>query len=90
MVKLGNKRTHLSRLSRHLRKQRIGLMGGSFNPAHTAHEEIAEVARKQAKLKEVSNKWITMLLGQENVLFIIRFCKSSLKRMKKIEFLLDL
>ena len=28
-------------------------MGGSFNPAHTAHEEIAEVARKQAKLKEV-------------------------------------
>ena len=53
MVKLGNKRTHLSRLSRHLRKQRIGLMGGSFNPAHTAHEEIAEVARKQAKLKEV-------------------------------------
>ncbi len=52
-MKLGNKRTHLLRLSRQIRKQRIGLMGGSFNPAHKAHEEIAEVARKQAKLKEV-------------------------------------
>ena len=28
-------------------------MGGSFNPAHQAHLEIAEVARKQAKLSEV-------------------------------------
>ena len=53
MVKPENKCTQLSRLSRHIRKQRIGLMGGSFNPAHKAHEEIAEVARKQAKLKEV-------------------------------------
>ena len=52
-MKLENKRTHLSRLSRQIRKQRIGLMGGSFNPAHKAHEEIAEVARKQAKLQEV-------------------------------------
>ena len=52
-MKFGNKRTHLSRLSRHIRKQRIGLMGGSFNPAHGAHKEISEVARKQAKLKEV-------------------------------------
>ncbi len=52
-MKFGNKRTHLSRLSRQIRKQRIGLMGGSFNPAHKAHEEIAEVARKQSKLKEV-------------------------------------
>ena len=28
-------------------------MGGSFNPAHQAHQEIAEVARKQARLSEV-------------------------------------
>ena len=28
-------------------------MGGSFNPAHQAHKEIAEVARKQANLSEV-------------------------------------
>ena len=28
-------------------------MGGSFNPAHQAHKEIAEVAKKQAKLSEI-------------------------------------
>ncbi len=53
MVKRVIKTTFLSRLSRQIRKKRIGLMGGSFNPAHQAHQEIAEVARKQANLSEV-------------------------------------
>ena len=48
MVKRENKNVFITRLSHHLRKQRIGLMGGSFNPAHQAHKEIAEVAKKQA------------------------------------------
>ena len=53
MVKRENKNVFITRLSHHLRKQRIGLMGGSFNPAHQAHKEIAEVAKKQAKLSEI-------------------------------------
>ena len=53
MVKRENKNVFITRLSHHLRKQRIGLMAGSFNPAHQAHKEIAEVAKKQAKLSEI-------------------------------------
>ena len=81
MVKLANKRTHLSRLSRQIRKQRIGLMGGSFNPAHKAHGEIAEVARKQAKLSEVW--WLVSpqnpLKGDKNMMSFDDRLSSALK-----------
>lgn len=34
-------------------RQRIGLMGGSFNPPHAAHAAIAETAQKRLKLDQV-------------------------------------
>lgn len=45
---------HLLPLCHHrgLRK-RIGIMGGSFNPAHFGHFEISKTAKKTAKLDEV-------------------------------------
>jgi nicotinate-nucleotide adenylyltransferase len=35
------------------RRQRIGLMGGSFNPAHEGHRMIAELALKRLRLHRV-------------------------------------
>ncbi|MBT5267747.1 MAG: nicotinate-nucleotide adenylyltransferase [Rhodospirillaceae bacterium] len=35
------------------RGQRIGLMGGSFNPAHVAHRHVALLALKRLKLDEI-------------------------------------
>lgn len=34
-------------------RRRVGLLGGSFNPAHAGHRHIAEVALKRLKLDEV-------------------------------------
>ena len=36
-----------------MRKQKIGLLGGSFNPAHEGHRQISLIALKQLELDEV-------------------------------------
>ncbi len=41
-------------------RRRIGLLGGSFNPAHAGHRHIAEVALKRLKLDEV---WLMVSPG---------------------------
>lgn len=43
----------MNRRSRLAGYRRIGLMGGSFNPPHRAHLDIARLARKAARLDEV-------------------------------------
>jgi nicotinate (nicotinamide) nucleotide adenylyltransferase/ribosome silencing factor RsfS/YbeB/iojap len=42
------------------RRRRIGLLGGSFNPAHAGHRHVAEVARRALKLDEV---WLLVSPG---------------------------
>jgi len=39
---------------------RIGLLGGSFNPAHEGHRQVAELARKRLRLDEV---WLLVSPG---------------------------
>jgi nicotinate (nicotinamide) nucleotide adenylyltransferase/ribosome silencing factor RsfS/YbeB/iojap len=42
------------------RRRRIGLLGGSFNPAHAGHRHVAENARRALKLDEV---WLLVSPG---------------------------
>jgi nicotinate-nucleotide adenylyltransferase len=42
------------------RRRRIGLLGGSFNPAHEGHRHVAEVARRALRLDEV---WLLVSPG---------------------------
>jgi nicotinate-nucleotide adenylyltransferase len=41
-------------------RRRVGLLGGSFNPAHAGHRHIAELALKRLKLDEV---WLLVSPG---------------------------
>ena len=43
-----------------LPRRRIGLLGGSFNPAHAGHRHIAEVALRRLKLDEI---WLMVSPG---------------------------
>ncbi len=42
------------------RRVRVGLLGGSFNPAHSGHRHIAEVARRRLNLDQV---WLLVSPG---------------------------
>ena len=42
------------------RQQRIGLLGGSFNPAHAGHRHVAEIARRALRLDQV---WLLVSPG---------------------------
>jgi len=42
------------------RRMRIGLLGGSFNPAHAGHRHVAELARKRLRLDQV---WLLVSPG---------------------------
>ena len=42
------------------RRMRVGLLGGSFNPAHPGHRHIAEVARRRLRLDQV---WLLVSPG---------------------------
>lgn len=41
------------RVPAHGRGQRVGLMGGSFNPPHEGHREVADAAMRRLKLDQV-------------------------------------
>ena len=45
------------------RRMRVGLLGGSFNPAHAGHRHVAELARRRLRLDQV---WL--LVSPGNVL----------------------
>jgi nicotinate-nucleotide adenylyltransferase len=42
------------------RRTRVGLLGGSFNPAHEGHRHVAELARKRLRLDQV---WLLVSPG---------------------------
>jgi nicotinate-nucleotide adenylyltransferase len=42
------------------RRSRVGLLGGSFNPAHAGHRHVAEVARRRLRLDQV---WLLVSPG---------------------------
>jgi len=44
---------HAQRVFRHAARQRIGLLGGSFNPAHDGHVHIASLALRYLRLDAV-------------------------------------
>jgi len=52
-VRERNTRHQLSALYRYPYRRRIGVMGGSFNPAHSGHLYISDEARKSARLDEI-------------------------------------
>jgi len=42
------------------RRMRVGLLGGSFNPAHEGHRHVADLARRQLRLDQV---WLLVSPG---------------------------
>jgi nicotinate-nucleotide adenylyltransferase len=42
------------------RRSRVGLLGGSFNPAHEGHRNVAELARRRLRLSQV---WLVVSPG---------------------------
>ena len=42
------------------RRMRVGLLGGSFNPAHEGHRHVAELARRRLRLDQV---WLLVSPG---------------------------
>lgn len=48
-----NRRHRIARLFHDRRQLRIGLFGGSFNPAHDGHLHLSDLAQRQLRLDEV-------------------------------------
>jgi nicotinate-nucleotide adenylyltransferase len=44
----------------HRHRLRVGLLGGSFNPAHAGHRHVAEIARRRLRLDQV---WLMVSPG---------------------------
>lgn len=74
----------LSGLPRHARGLRVGLLGGSFNPAHAAHRQISRIALKRLGLDAV---WWLVTPG--NPLKDNRGLPSLAERMKQAAALAD-
>ena len=72
-----------------LKKNKIGILGGSFDPAHKGHLAISKEAAKKFKLKKViwaiTNKNPFKKKSSFNLSTRIKICKSIIKKTKKIQ-----
>ena len=72
-----------------LRKNKIGILGGSFDPAHKGHLAISKEAAKRFKLKKViwaiTKKNPFKKKSSLNLLTRIRLCRKIIKKTKYIE-----
>ncbi len=72
-----------------LKKNRIGILGGSFDPAHKGHLKISKIAAKRFKIKKII--WAITKKNpfkKESSLTLstrIKYCKKIIKKTKFIE-----
>jgi len=71
------------------KKNKIGILGGSFDPAHKGHLAISKEAAKKFKLKKViwaiTNKNPFKKKSSLNLSTRIKLCKSIIKKTKMIQ-----
>ena len=71
------------------KKKKIGILGGSFDPAHIGHLKISKEAKKKFKLKEViwaiTYKNPFKKKSKTNILNRISYCKKIIKKEKFIK-----
>ena len=71
------------------KKNKIGILGGSFDPPHKGHLAISKEAAKKFKLKKViwaiTNKNPFKKKSSFNLSTRIKICKSIIKKTKKIQ-----
>ena len=67
-----------------IKKNRIGILGGSFDPAHKGHLAISNEAIKRLKLKKViwaiTKKSPFKKFSNVSVLNRIKYCKKIIKK----------
>ena len=72
-----------------LRKNKIGILGGSFDPAHKGHLAISKEAKKRLKLKKIvwaiTKKNPFKKKSSQNLLTRIKYCKKIIKKTSFIE-----
>ena len=72
-----------------IEKNKIGILGGSFDPAHKGHLAISKIAVKKLKLKKIywaiTKKNPFKKRSNLNLLDRINFCKKITKKFKFIE-----
>ena len=70
-------------------KNRIGILGGTFDPAHKGHMAISKEAMKRFKLKKIiwaiTKKNPLKKKSMENLKTRINFCKKFIGKIKFIE-----
>ena len=70
-------------------KNRIGILGGTFDPAHKGHMAISKEAMKRFKLKKIiwaiTKKNPLKKKSMENLQTRINFCKKLIRKIKFIE-----
>ena len=72
-----------------IKKNRIGILGGSFDPAHKGHLAISKIAAKKLKLKKIfwaiTKKNPFKKKSNFDLSTRIQFCKKITKKIKFIE-----
>ena len=72
-----------------LKKNKIGILGGTFDPAHKGHLAISKEAKKRFRLNKIiwaiTKKNPFKKKSKENLLIRMRYCKKLTKKLNFIE-----